>query len=101
MKSDFDNVLHALIAVQERDKKLHEAVEATRAANRELGEALREYRVSKGVSLRAVATHLKLSAPFVSDCELGRRTLSDKHREAYLNFLQPGRNLRIRESTEK
>ena len=94
--TDFTNVLHALIAVEDRDRKLREAVEATRTANRELGEALREYRKLKGVSLRAVAAHLDLSAPFLSDCELGRRTLSDKHREAYLDFLQPGRKLKIR-----
>lgn len=95
MHAELPNVIRAVIRASEADRRLREAVEATRLANRELGGALRFYREQRGISLRAVAAHLKLSAPFVSDCELGRRTLSEKHREAYLNFLQPGRNLRI------
>lgn len=37
------------------------------------GEAMRQLRKAQRVSLREVARHMKLSAPFVSDLELGRR----------------------------
>lgn len=87
--ADFRNVIHALIQVEEMDRRLGAAITATRDANRELGDALRFYRHHNGISLRAVAAHLKLSAPFLSDCELGRRTLSDKYRKQYLNFIKP------------
>ena len=96
MHAELPNVIRAVIRASEADRRLREAEAGTRAANRELGDALRFYRTQRGISLRAVATHLKLSAPFLSDCELGRRTLSDKHREQYLEFLQPGRNIKIR-----
>ena len=96
MKPEFPNVIRAIIRVQEMDRRLQAAIQATRAANLELGSALRFYRQQNRISLRAVARHLKVCAPFLSDCELGRRTLSDKHREAYLDFLQPGRNIKIR-----
>ena len=35
--------------------------------------AMRRLRKSKGLSVRAMAKRLKVSAPFVSDVELGRR----------------------------
>jgi transcriptional regulator with XRE-family HTH domain len=38
-----------------------------------LGQRLREMRVSAGLSLREVAKAAKVSAPFLSDVELGRR----------------------------
>lgn len=37
------------------------------------GQTMRQLRKSHGVSLREVARRMKLSAPFVSDLELGRR----------------------------
>lgn len=96
MHAELPNVIRAVIRASEADRRLREATQGTRTANRELGEALRFYREQRGISLRSIAKHLKCSAPYVSDCELGRRTFSDKHREAYLDFLQPGRNLKIR-----
>lgn len=41
--------------------------------NEETGRQARLYRTGKGISLRAVARAMKLSAPFVSDLERGRR----------------------------
>lgn len=43
-----------------------------------LGERIRELREAKDLSLRELATKLGLSAPFVSDIELGRRYPSEK-----------------------
>lgn len=43
-----------------------------------LGERIRELRELKDISLREFAARLRLSAPFVSDVELGRRFPSDK-----------------------
>lgn len=39
-----------------------------------VGQEMRELRESNGVSLRDMAKRLELSAPYVSDLELGRRT---------------------------
>jgi len=44
--------------------------------NVQAGEMIRELRERKGISLRAVADELGLSAPFISDLELGRRNWS-------------------------
>ena len=42
-----------------------------------LGQCIRELRVEKSLSLREFAKRLNLSAPFVSDIELGRRDPSE------------------------
>ncbi len=42
-----------------------------------LGQHIRELRVEKSLSLREFAKRLNLSAPFVSDIELGRRDPSE------------------------
>jgi DNA-binding transcriptional regulator YiaG len=54
---------------------------------RQLGAELRRLRKKRGLSLRAVAAKLKVSAPFLSDCELGRRYWSSERAEAYLRAL--------------
>lgn len=43
-----------------------------------LGQKIRELREAKDLSLRELAKRLDVSAPFVSDVELGRRYPSDK-----------------------
>ena len=43
-----------------------------------LGEYVRERREEKDLSVRELARRLKLSAPFLSDVELGRRHPSDE-----------------------
>ena len=40
-----------------------------------IGARLRAMRIKADISVRAMARHLGVSAPFVSDCELGRRNL--------------------------
>lgn len=46
--------------------------------SRTLGEAIRERRTSVGISLRDLARQIEVSAPFLSDVELGRRFPSDE-----------------------
>lgn len=67
---------------------LHEATKGRSYALTILGEACRRERERKGMSLRHVADKLGLSAPFISDCELGRRWFSDENEAAYLNLLR-------------
>ena len=43
-----------------------------------LGERIREIREEKDLSLRELAARIEVSAPFLSDVELGRRFPSDK-----------------------
>ena len=47
-----------------------------------LGERIRELREERDLSLRELAGKLEVSAAFLSDVELGRRYLSDKHMQA-------------------
>ena len=43
-----------------------------------LGEHLRELREKNNVSLRALASRVRITAPYLSDIELGRRHPSDR-----------------------
>ena len=45
----------------------------------EFGAALRKLRKDADITLRGMARHLGVSAPFVADCELGNRKLSLSH----------------------
>lgn len=47
-----------------------------------LGEAIRRARVAKGMSLRALAERIGVSAPFLSDLEHGRRNTTELPRIA-------------------
>lgn len=44
---------------------------------KQFGETLRYHRQGLGLSLREMARRSKISAPHLSDCELGRRSMSD------------------------
>ena len=52
-----------------------------------LGERIRELREKRDLSLRELATRIKVSAAFMSDVELGRRQPSDKHMLAVAHAL--------------
>ncbi len=52
-----------------------------------LGERIRELREERDLSLRELATQIGVSAAFMSDVELGRRQLSDKHMVAVARVL--------------
>ena len=56
-----------------------------------LGAALRERRLFAKVTLRTMAKTLGYSAPFISDCELGRRSMSLNALQNYLTILDRAR----------
>ncbi len=53
-----------------------------------LGERIRELREENDLSLRELASTIKVSAAFMSDVELGRRHPSDKHMRAVAQALE-------------
>lgn len=50
---------------------------------------MREARLKAGLSLREMARRLKMSAPYVSDLELGRRGWTEKKIEQWAAILCP------------
>ena len=67
-------------ALKARNLATHQVKVATdnlRKANQELGKAFRIERKWAGYSLRAMAKKLEISAPYLSDIELGRRNLPE------------------------
>lgn len=89
MSAHHREIYRAGQALEEAEHAIGCAVVRRNEAAVRLGAALRACRESKGISLRQVAIALELSAPFISDCELGRRNLSAAKREAYMKFLRP------------
>lgn len=53
-----------------------------------LGECIRQLREETDLSLRELARRIGVTAPFLSDVELGRRFPSDKHLEAIARALE-------------
>ncbi len=53
-----------------------------------LGERIRELREKQDLSLRELAKRIKVSAPFLSDVELGRRYPSDDVLKSIASFLE-------------
>jgi len=51
------------------------------------GHLFRQARKKAKLSLREMARRLKLSAPFVSDLELGRRNWTEKTAERFIDIL--------------
>jgi transcriptional regulator with XRE-family HTH domain len=58
-----------------------------RVNHRELGQALRTLREGRKISLRKVAIRCKISVPYLSDLELGRRNWSEKRLASYLESI--------------
>jgi predicted transcriptional regulator len=56
-----------------------------------MGGALRTRRLFAKVTLRTMAKTLGYSAPFISDCELGRRSMSLTALQNYLTVLDRAR----------
>ena len=55
-----------------------------------LGQRIRDARVRKGVSLRALARRVGVSAPYLSDMERGNRSLRGKLAKSVLAYLEIG-----------
>lgn len=52
-----------------------------------LGSKMRSMRIRHNLSLRKVAEDMALSPSFLSDCELGRRKLSDEDLECFVTIV--------------
>jgi transcriptional regulator with XRE-family HTH domain len=57
--------------------------------DRAVGAAMRQVRIAAGLSLRGVAKRLGVSAPYVSDLELGRRNWSPRRIEDFEKACDP------------
>lgn len=55
-----------------------------------VGEYLRQIRTARQLSGREIARRMKISAPYLSDMELGRRGWNEQKVTAYLNAVQAG-----------
>jgi len=66
-----------------------------------IGAAMRKLREKTGISLRAFARILKLSAPYVSDLELGQRGWSDDMQARYISALRPSATRRPKRAATK
>ena len=67
----------ALINRNHAKLALEKAQNAWRDANKEVGKAFREERIAAGIGLREMAKKLEISAAYLSDIELGRRSLPE------------------------
>ena len=64
-----------------------------------LGQKIREIRQQRDLSLRELASRIDVSPAFMSDVELGRRNLSDKHLREVAAVLQiPLEDLKMHDS---
>ena len=57
-------------------------IQTTKIDQTKAGQMIRELRKKSDVSLRDMAAQMNLSAPFVSDMELGRRNWSEEKFES-------------------
>lgn len=63
-------------AIEEYEKRAKQFASFLVDGRKEIGNALRENRKRKRISLREMAKRLGISAPYLSDIELGRRGIS-------------------------
>lgn len=89
---DYRDIRRAVDTINYREDVFGKANEALDDAWREFGRVLRNLRKSKAMSLRYAAKKLGVSAPYLSDVELGRRRMTDERVEACLNLFTPDWN---------
>jgi len=96
MSTNYREIRRAVDTLNEREDALGKANEALGDAWNEFGRVLRKLRESRDMSLRDAAKKLGISAPYLSDVELGRRRMTDDRVESCLNLFTPNWNV-IRE----
>lgn len=94
MSAHYRKLRHAIDKEVEAEEREIAAKQARWDAIAEVGKAMRKVRTYHGMSLRAVARAAKISAPFLSDIERGRRTMSDGTCEMLLGVLMPIRQMK-------
>jgi len=89
-KITVDNVSgHGLQVQTVRLKDVGLVYRSVREINHEAtGQGFRNARIITGISLREVARRLDVSAPFVSDLELGRRNWTEELAKRYAKVLK-------------
>lgn len=81
-------IRHAVDSLNDCEDAVIAAREKLASAWTVFGKTMRECREAKGLSLREVAKRIKVSAPYLSDVELGRRTMTDDNVEAYMGIFE-------------
>ena len=90
MKTKISELQCALDRLAVAEISQYQCEQERRAAHMAVGTELRREREDKGLSLRQVAQEIGCSAPYLSDCELGRRRLSPEKMNDYRTVLQYG-----------
>lgn len=89
MSTTYRELRHAVDDLVKAEDEVTRARQKHLDAQVRVGAALRAARERKGLSLRECATKLKLSAPYLSDVELGRRGISDGNLELLMGIVGP------------
>lgn len=89
MSTNYREIRRAVDLLNDCEDKLGKANEALGDAWTAFGRVLRKLRESKHMSLRDAAKKLGISAPYLSDVELGRRRMTDDRVESCLNLFTP------------
>lgn len=97
MSTNYREIRQAVDMLNAREDELNDARKRLDSAWAEFGQVLRRLRESRNMSLREAAKVLGVSAPYLSDVELGRRRMTDDRVEQCLNLFTPDWNL-LRES---
>lgn len=53
-----------------------------------LGRKMREFREARGKSLRKAAQAMKITPPYLSDCERGFRKLNEERLQRFIDFCE-------------
>ena len=83
-----DALTKAKLEISKCEENLVDARDFLAVARKRMGDELRRQRKARRLSLREVAVRLDISAPFLSDCELGRRWLNDDLLADYISMLR-------------
>jgi ribosome-binding protein aMBF1 (putative translation factor) len=89
MSTTYRELRHAVDALVSAEDAITLARQKHAEAQVRVGAALRAARERKGLSLRQCASRLKLSAPYLSDVELGRRGMTDGNLEMLMGIVGP------------
>lgn len=94
MSTNYRKLRGAVAAVNAAEENLEQAQTRLAIAEQRQGFALRDCRQYHELSLRDCAKKLGVSAPYLSDVELGRRHISDDLLERYMDLLVPIRRMK-------
>ena len=94
MSTTYRELRRAIDYLNTAEEAFIKARQAESDAHGRVGRALRACRERHGISLRAVAKQLGVTAPYLSDVERGFRTLSTDNLESYMGIIMPVRSMK-------